>query len=174
MGFPLSFYFFIFKLNNIFLGHILLRDKYNIGVLTVNIEFMWLDTKRVEILAKTRLSPVSKPRHINSIFTQYTNIVYLSGCLVISFSKPPRLQLLLICWIFWNMFNILFPVYKHICVKCIMILIAVSIYQFISTIINLYSQCKFHVIVSLTLRNSCMNQCYLIYVYYYHTLYKFL
>jgi hypothetical protein len=84
------------------------------------------------------------------------------------------LQLLLICWIFWNMFNILFPVYKHICVKCIMILIAVSIYQFISTIINLYSQCKFHVIVSLTIRNSCMNQCYLIYVYYYHTLYKFL
>jgi hypothetical protein len=34
MGFPLSFYFII-KLNNSFL-QILLQDKYNIGVLTVN------------------------------------------------------------------------------------------------------------------------------------------
>jgi hypothetical protein len=48
---------------------ILLQDKYNIGVLTVNIEFMWLGTKRMENLSKARLSPVSKPRHINSIFT---------------------------------------------------------------------------------------------------------
>ena len=45
---------------------LLLQDKYNIGVLTVNIECMWLSTKRMEKLAKSRLSPVSKPRHINS------------------------------------------------------------------------------------------------------------
>jgi hypothetical protein len=38
MGFPLSL-FFIIKLNNIFL-QIVLHDKYNIGVLTVNIELM--------------------------------------------------------------------------------------------------------------------------------------
>jgi len=30
---------------------ILLQDKYNIFVLTVNIEFMWLGTKRMERLA---------------------------------------------------------------------------------------------------------------------------
>jgi hypothetical protein len=36
--------FFIIKLNNIFL-QILLQDKYNIGVLTVNIECMWLGSK---------------------------------------------------------------------------------------------------------------------------------
>jgi ribosomal protein L23 len=36
---------------------ILLQDKYNIGVLTVNIEFMWLGTKRVERLAKARSFP---------------------------------------------------------------------------------------------------------------------
>jgi hypothetical protein len=36
----------------------LLQDKYNIGVLTVNIEFMWLGTKRVERLVKAgTLSP---------------------------------------------------------------------------------------------------------------------
>ena len=52
MGFPLSF-LFIIKLNNSFL-QILLQDKYNIGVLTVNIEFMWLGTKRMERLAKAR------------------------------------------------------------------------------------------------------------------------
>jgi hypothetical protein len=56
---------------------ILLQDKYNIGVLTVNIEFMWLGTKRVERLAKGRFSPVSKPRHINSIFTVNTPILYI-------------------------------------------------------------------------------------------------
>jgi hypothetical protein len=44
---------------------ILLQDKYNIGVLTVNIECIWLGTKRMEILAKARISPVSKPRHKN-------------------------------------------------------------------------------------------------------------
>ena len=32
----------------------LLQDKYNIGVLTVNIEFMLLGTKRVESLVKAR------------------------------------------------------------------------------------------------------------------------
>ena len=62
MGFPLSF-FFIIKLNNmVFFVQILFQDKYNVGVFMVNIEFMWLGTK-------ARLSPVSKPRHINSIFT---------------------------------------------------------------------------------------------------------
>jgi len=59
---------------------ILLQDKYNIGVLTVNIEFMWLGTKRMERLTKARLSSVSKPRHIQCkfyIYRQYTNIVYV-------------------------------------------------------------------------------------------------
>ena len=74
MGFPL-YVFFIIKLNSIFFGQILLQDKYNIGVLTVNIEFIWLGTKRMEILAKSRLSPVSKPHHINSIFTVNTSIL---------------------------------------------------------------------------------------------------
>ena len=46
MGFPLSC-FIIVKLNNIFM-QILLQDKYNIGALTVNIEFMWLGTKRMK------------------------------------------------------------------------------------------------------------------------------
>ena len=35
----------------------LLQDKYNIGVLTVNIELMWLGTKRVKRLAKVRSFP---------------------------------------------------------------------------------------------------------------------
>jgi hypothetical protein len=56
---------------------IVLQDKYNIGILTVNMEFMWLDTKRMERLAKTRLSPVSKLRHMNSIFTDNTPISYI-------------------------------------------------------------------------------------------------
>jgi len=55
MGFPLSF-FIIIKLNNFFL-QILLQDKYNIGALTVYIEFMW--------------------PHKFYIYRQYTNIVYL-------------------------------------------------------------------------------------------------
>jgi len=75
MGFRLSF-FLIIKLNNFFL-QILLQDKYNIGVLTVNIEIMWLGTKRMERLAKAHLSPVSKPRHINSIFTVNTPTLYI-------------------------------------------------------------------------------------------------
>jgi hypothetical protein len=36
---------------------ILLQDKYNIGVLMVNIQFMWLGSKRMERLTKARLSP---------------------------------------------------------------------------------------------------------------------
>jgi hypothetical protein len=40
-----------------FVLQILLQDKYNIGALTVNIEVMWLGTKRFERLAKARLSP---------------------------------------------------------------------------------------------------------------------
>jgi len=57
----------------------LLQDKYNIGVLTINIKFMWLalGTKRMERLAKASLSPVSKPRHLNSIFTVNTLILYI-------------------------------------------------------------------------------------------------
>ena len=70
-------FIFIFKLN-IFSLPILLQDKYNIGVLMVNIEFMWLGTKRMERFAKAHLSPVSKPRHIKFyIYRQYTNIVYI-------------------------------------------------------------------------------------------------
>ena len=46
---------------------ILLQDKYNIGALTVNIEFMWLDAKRI-----------SKPCYINSIFTVNTPILYFN------------------------------------------------------------------------------------------------
>jgi hypothetical protein len=70
-------FFLIFKLNNIFFLQILLQDKYNIGVLAVNIEFMWLGTKQMERFAKAHLSPVSKPRHINSIFTINTPILYI-------------------------------------------------------------------------------------------------
>jgi hypothetical protein len=50
MGFPLSF-FFIIELNKKKL-QILLQDKYNIGVLMVNIEFMWLSKKRMERFAR--------------------------------------------------------------------------------------------------------------------------
>ena len=73
MGF---LFILIFKLNNFSLP-ILLQDKYNIGVLTVNIEFMWLGTKRMERLVEARLSPGSKPCHINSIFTVNTPILYI-------------------------------------------------------------------------------------------------
>ena len=51
MGF-LLYIFFIIKSNNIFFWQIVLQDKYNISVLTVNIEFMWLGMKRMERLAK--------------------------------------------------------------------------------------------------------------------------
>ena len=46
-------FFFIIKLNNFFALQILLQDKYNIGVLTVDIEFIWLGTKRLERLAES-------------------------------------------------------------------------------------------------------------------------
>ena len=62
---------------------ILLQDKYNIGILTVNIELMWLGTKQMERFAKAHLSPVSKPRHINSIFTFNTPILYIYPALVL-------------------------------------------------------------------------------------------
>jgi hypothetical protein len=55
-------------------------DKCNIGVLTVNIEFMWLGMKRMERLIKARLSPVSKPHHINSIWTVKAAILYMNIC----------------------------------------------------------------------------------------------
>ena len=55
MGFLLS-YFLIIKLNYSFL-QMLLQDKYNIGVLTVNIECMWFGKKRMERLAKARSFP---------------------------------------------------------------------------------------------------------------------
>ena len=38
---------------------------------------MWLGTIRMERLDKSRLSPVSKPRHINSIFTVNTVILHI-------------------------------------------------------------------------------------------------
>jgi hypothetical protein len=69
--------FFFIKLINIFLVQILLQDKYNIGVLTVNIEFMWLGTKRMERFAKAHLSPVSKPSQINYICTGNAPILYI-------------------------------------------------------------------------------------------------
>ena len=52
----------------------LLQDKYNIGVLTVNIECMWLGTKRMERIARVRIYSVSKP-HKLYINRQYTNTV---------------------------------------------------------------------------------------------------
>ena len=72
----LSFFFVIIKLKNISL-RILLQDIYTIGVLTVNIVFVWLGTKRMKRHATARFSPVSKPRHINSIFTVNTPIWYI-------------------------------------------------------------------------------------------------
>ena len=50
---------------------------YNIGVLTVNIEFMWGGLERGK-RALEGLSPIYKPHHINSIFTINTPILYLS------------------------------------------------------------------------------------------------
>ena len=68
--------FLIIKLNNFFF-QILLQDKYNIVVLTVNIECMWLSSKRLERLAKACISLISKTLKFY-IYRQYTNIVYLS------------------------------------------------------------------------------------------------
>ena len=53
------------------------KPRYNIDVLMVNIEFMCFDRKQIERLAKAHLSPVSKPRHINSIFTVNAPILYI-------------------------------------------------------------------------------------------------
>ena len=40
-------------------------------------KFTWFRTKRMKRLAKAHLSPVSKPRHIHSIFTVNTPIFYM-------------------------------------------------------------------------------------------------
>ena len=51
-----------------------MQDKYNIGLLTVNIEFIWLGAKRGERLAK---SSSFTPCQINSIFTVNRPILYI-------------------------------------------------------------------------------------------------
>ena len=52
----------------------------------VNIEFMLLGMKRIERLAKARLSHVSNPRRINSIFTVNTpNFVYIHIYIVVNY-----------------------------------------------------------------------------------------
>ena len=51
---------------------------------------MWFGTKRMERLAKDRLSPVSKPRHINSVFT--INTVYILKKLSNYNYIPPHLM----------------------------------------------------------------------------------
>jgi hypothetical protein len=56
---------------------IFLQDKYNIGVLTVHIECMWLGTKRVERLYKARCFPVTMHRHIHYMFTVNAPILYM-------------------------------------------------------------------------------------------------
>jgi hypothetical protein len=56
-----------------------LQDKYNIGLLTVNIEFIWLGAKRGESLTKPCLSPrFSASSNKFYIYRQQTNIVYIS------------------------------------------------------------------------------------------------
>jgi hypothetical protein len=62
---------------------ILLQDKYNTSVLTINIEFKKLGTKRMERFAKARLFLVSKPRHKNSMFTANTPILYIYSALLL-------------------------------------------------------------------------------------------
>jgi hypothetical protein len=92
-----GFCYFFFFLNEITLFlQILLQDKYNIGVLMVNIEFMWLGTKQMERFAKAHLSPVSKPRHMNSIFIVNTPILYI---------YTPT-QIMAVILIFFTIFNI--------------------------------------------------------------------
>ena len=51
---------------------------YNIGVLTVNIEFMWRGLEMRERRALASLSIRFMPSHIISIFTVNTPIMYLS------------------------------------------------------------------------------------------------
>ena len=51
---------------------------YNIGVLMVNIEFMWRGLETGERGALASISIRLVPSHINSIFTVNTSILYLS------------------------------------------------------------------------------------------------
>jgi uncharacterized membrane-anchored protein YitT (DUF2179 family) len=51
---------------------------YNIGVLTVNIEFMWRGLETGERRALASFSICFVPTHINSMFTVNTPILYLS------------------------------------------------------------------------------------------------
>jgi uncharacterized membrane-anchored protein YitT (DUF2179 family) len=51
---------------------------YNIGVLTVNIEFMWRGLETGERRALANFSTCFVPTHINSMFTVNTPILYLS------------------------------------------------------------------------------------------------
>ena len=51
---------------------------YNIGVLTVNIEFMWRGLETGERRALASFSTCFVPTHINSMFTVNTPILYLS------------------------------------------------------------------------------------------------
>ena len=99
MGFPLSFY--IIKSNFFFL-RIVLQDKYNIGILTVNMKFTWFRTKRMNRLAKPHLSPVSKPRHINYIFTVNTPIFYMQ----VYTNPPPRPRITTLSYNFCHMSKI--------------------------------------------------------------------
>ena len=57
-----------------FFLQILLQDKYNT---MVNIEFMWLCTKQMKRFTKLVFSHISKPCHINSIFTANAPILYI-------------------------------------------------------------------------------------------------
>jgi hypothetical protein len=51
---------------------------YNIGVLTINIEFMWRGLETGERRALVSISIRFVPSHINAIFTVNTPILYLS------------------------------------------------------------------------------------------------
>ena len=51
---------------------------YNIGVLMVNIEFLWRGLETGEIRALASISIRFVPSHIHSIFTVNTPILYLS------------------------------------------------------------------------------------------------
>ena len=56
---------------------ILLQDKYNIGVLMVNIELMWRGLETGERRALVSLYIRLEPSHINSMFTVNTPILYI-------------------------------------------------------------------------------------------------
>ena len=51
---------------------------------------MWLGMKRMERFAKAHLSPVSKPRHINSIFKTVNTPIYMC----VSFHDLPYFTLM--------------------------------------------------------------------------------